>query len=1670
MLIFQNLAPNSGDVETYNNIMARGEKICHKPEYISQLECRSETHPEVSIQEIGQVVECNRDYGLVCRNQDQKGKFKMCFNYEIRVLCCEPMENCSTTTTTSVTTKTSHEITTNFVPSTTTVPETSTYFVPSTATSPETTPHSVLTATTSPPSSPLNTTISVSTSIQEHSSTSPVTKPPTSHPMTPASTSTQPIPPNCEPQCSWTKWFDVDFPSSGPNSGDVETYNNIIRRGEKICHKPDYITRLECRARDHPHVNIEKIGQVVECNPDYGLVCRNQDQKGKYKMCFNYEIRVLCCEPMENCSATTATSPTTPTTTSVTTKTSHEITTNFVPSTTTSPETTSPSVLTTTTSPLTTTISVSTATQEHSSTSPVTTRTKPSTSHPMTPSSTHVQPPSPTCEPQCSWTKWFDVDFPKSGPNSGDVETYNNIMARGEKICHKPEYISQLECRSETHPEVSIQEIGQVVECNRDYGLVCRNQDQKGKFKMCFNYEIRVLCCEPMENCSTTTATSPTTPTTTSVTTKTSHEITTNFVPSTTTVPETSTYFVTTTTTTATSPETSTIIVPETSTYFVPSTTTVPETSTYFVPSTATVPETSTYFVTTPTPTVPETSTYFVTATTATSPETSTDFVPFTTTVPVPFTTTVPETTSPSVLTTTTSPLTTTISVSTATQEHSSTSPITTRTKPSTSHPMTPSSTYVQPPSPTCEPQCSWTKWFDVDFPKSGPNSGDVETYNNIMARGEKICHKPEYISQLECRSETHPEVSIQEIGQVVECNRDYGLVCRNQDQKGKFKMCFNYEIRVLCCEPMENCSTTPTPTSMTTISRTTSVTTSTPSTMTPTIYVATSSTPLSTHTSTPCFCFLSGKVYPSGTLIYNRTDNAGHCYSAICNDDCTVERRAEVCSTSVAPPVPTTPTSGSTPESTPTSPSVSPSHPPATTGKTGSDCLNVVPPRKKGETWLLHKCQKATCEGDNVITLSPVSCPAVKKVACANGYPPVKVYDDADHCCYHYECQCVCSGWGDPHYITFDGVYYTFLDNCTYVLVQQIYAIYGHFRVLIDNYFCDARDGLSCPRSIIVEYRDNRIVLTRALVRGVMENEIIFNNRTIGAGFKQDGIVISTLGINMYVTIPEIGVQVMFSGLLFSVEVPFTKFANNTEGQCGTCTNDKRDECRLPDGKVVSSCSEMSGSWKYSVPGQPYCAKRPPPTPTAPPTTPRPCPPSPLCLLIMSEVFEPCHSIVPPQFYFEGCVYDQCHIPEARVGCSGLELYASLCAAQGLCIDWRGETHGQCSFTCPADKVYQACGPIYPPTCQSPEGSLNTSLTLAEDLSRVTEGCFCPAGTTLFSLSSKVCVRATPSECQSWCTGPHGEPVQPGTVVFSDPCKTCSCDPEGSPESRTHSIQCNVKVCETHCPLGYRMEKVPGKCCGICVPFACVVHSNGSSVHSNGSSVHSNGSSVHSNGSSVHSNGSSVHSNDSSVHLVQPGETWSSPGDKCVQYECERVNGQLILVTVKKACPPALCSPEQVRWSEDGCCLVCPPPPQVYHCDVGRRTQVIRKGGCSSTSPVEVTYCQGNCGDTTSIYSFKSNVLEHSCKCCRELRTSQRNVSLSCPDGSSLAVLFTQVEECGCQHLRCDDVHGGRSDEDSGESEAIQEQSQEQGPRQPPHGGQALRWRRATHSLQPQR
>uniref|UniRef100_U3IKI8 Mucin 2, oligomeric mucus/gel-forming n=1 Tax=Anas platyrhynchos platyrhynchos TaxID=8840 RepID=U3IKI8_ANAPP len=139
--------------------------------------------------------------------------------------------------------------------------------------------------------------------------------------------------------CNWSQWFDVSKPEEG--GGDYETYDEINKHGHEICDHPE---NIECRAKDNPDLSLEQLGQKVECNVTYGLICKNEEQVTSiWPLCYNYEIRVSCCEWKEIPCWPTTTSP-------VTIRTTIPTTTATLPTkSTTSPPITTPATISQTT-------------------------------------------------------------------------------------------------------------------------------------------------------------------------------------------------------------------------------------------------------------------------------------------------------------------------------------------------------------------------------------------------------------------------------------------------------------------------------------------------------------------------------------------------------------------------------------------------------------------------------------------------------------------------------------------------------------------------------------------------------------------------------------------------------------------------------------------------------------------------------------------------------------------------------------------------------------------------------------------------------------------------------------------------------------------------------------------------------------------------------------------------------------------------------------------------------------------------------------------------------------------------------------------------------------------------------------------------------------------------
>ncbi|KAI5278520.1 Mucin-5Ac [Manis pentadactyla] len=462
---------DSGDFDTLENLRAHGYRVCQAPR---EVQCRAEDAPEVPLQVLGQRVDCSPTVGLVCYNKDQRSG--LCLNYQLRVQCCFP-RTCATSRgptppTPPATTlgNTTGTLPTGSPPSP--APVTTTSKTPAPGASmpvPGTTTTAKSTLPTPRPPPPVSTTAST-TSVSA----------PTPWSMEPTSPDTSQV--TCsQVRCTWTRWIDGSYPKSDRNSGDFDTFQNLRSKGYKFCERP---SNVECRAQIFPNTPLAELGQDVVCDKNVGLLCLNKNQMPP--ICYNYEIRIQCCEHVDVCTGPTS-HPVTSQTKRYTSK-KPSATPVPVPSMTPA-QTTSPTTLPTSTS------------EPTPSTTSVPSSSPTSVSTPVT---TATNPVSTPCRRQCMWTKWFDVDFPSPGPQGGDMETFSNIIRRGEQICRLPEFITHLECRAENHHEVSIEQLGQVVLCNPDVGLVCRNRDQKGKFRMCLNYEVRVLCCEPRAICPST--------------------------------------------------------------------------------------------------------------------------------------------------------------------------------------------------------------------------------------------------------------------------------------------------------------------------------------------------------------------------------------------------------------------------------------------------------------------------------------------------------------------------------------------------------------------------------------------------------------------------------------------------------------------------------------------------------------------------------------------------------------------------------------------------------------------------------------------------------------------------------------------------------------------------------------------------------------------------------------------------------------------------------------------------------------------------------------------------------------------------------------------------------------------------------------------------------------
>ncbi|XP_078600776.1 uncharacterized protein LOC144875877 isoform X3 [Branchiostoma floridae x Branchiostoma japonicum] len=401
--------------------------------------------------------------------------------------------------------------------------------------------------------------------------------------------------------------------------------------------------------------------------------------------------------------------------------------------------------------------------------------------------------------------------------------------------------------------------------------------------------------------------------------------------------------------------------------------------------------------------------------------------------------------------------------------------------------------------------------------------------------------------------------------------------------------------------------------------------------------------------------------------------------------------------------------------------------------------------------------------------------------VECVSGcFCPDNMVQQGDQCIRPSLCtDCYCYGYGDPHYITFDGTYYPFQGQCSYVLARETTT--HEFEVIGDNELCDGGPNPTCTKAVTVRYGGHEVTLKRNRIVSPRStgSEVTVDGVDQSAPVSIGGINVHLDGLKLVLEIPAINLRVRFDEINhgFDILVPSSVYYDRTEGLCGPCNHDGSDDLTTSQGTIETNTDIFALSWltmestqqteiqcgliESTSPSQTEC--------TADFSQ---------CEVILSDVFEECHQLVNPQVFLDTCKYDVCNVG-LELSCDSLAAYARECDRHGVCLEWR---EGLCEFHCPAAMEFHSCGAPCPMTCD-----MVTGLTPVVPCNTTeTEGCFCPPHMVLDHNGD--CV--APESCPM-CVDETGRPFALGDTWHpnNDPCETCTC-------KGLNSTICVQKVC----------------------------------------------------------------------------------------------------------------------------------------------------------------------------------------------------------------------------------------------------------------------------------
>ncbi|XP_069804822.1 IgGFc-binding protein-like [Dendropsophus ebraccatus] len=371
-----------------------------------------------------------------------------------------------------------------------------------------------------------------------------------------------------------------------------------------------------------------------------------------------------------------------------------------------------------------------------------------------------------------------------------------------------------------------------------------------------------------------------------------------------------------------------------------------------------------------------------------------------------------------------------------------------------------------------------------------------------------------------------------------------------------------------------------------------------------------------------------------------------------------------------------------------------------------------------------------------------------------------------------------VCWASGDPHYHTWDNVYYDFMGTCTYMLATVCVNDGGlpEFSVLAKNEnqgnlrisFVGAITFRTGPHTIVIKKGEYGYI---RVDNALKQLPVLLLNGTLRL-FQSGNVVLLQLGNDM---------QLLYDwNNLIMVEITH-RYAGKMCGMCGNYNQDPKDDFRTPTGTLAPNAIAFGASWK--VEDNTFCWHDcHGPCLSCPSNLANKYSSVDYCGLIAKKdgPFSTCHALVDPKMYIENCVFDVCVNGGFKtIFCESVKAYAETCQRAGASIkDWRKAAG--CPLQCPRDSSYKLCGRACPATCEEPEGPAVCAESCVET-------CQCNSG---FVLSQGKCILKASCGCSY-----NGFTYAPKQTFWNDTkCRQrCVCN------EQTQKVECSESPCGVH-------------------------------------------------------------------------------------------------------------------------------------------------------------------------------------------------------------------------------------------------------------------------------